>query len=36
MAIHAAHLPGARRWPLKGIAAALETLAVPQLKQRML
>ncbi len=36
MAIHAAHLPATRRWPLKGIAAALETLAVPQLKQRML
>jgi len=36
MAIHAAHLPAARRWPLRGIAAALETLAVPQLKQRML
>lgn len=36
MAIHAEHLPAARRWPLKGIAAALETLAVPQLKRRML
>lgn len=36
MAIHAAHLPAARRWALKGIAAALETLAVPQLKLRML
>ncbi len=36
MAIHAAHLPAARRWPLMGIAAALETLAVPQLKRRML
>jgi hypothetical protein len=36
MAIHAAHLPATRRWPLKGIAAALETLAVPQLKRRML
>lgn len=36
MAIHAAHLPFWRRWPLKGIAAALEALAVPQLKRRML
>ncbi|WP_031317764.1 hypothetical protein [Blastomonas sp. CACIA14H2] len=36
MAIHAAHLPAAQRWPLKGIAAALEALAVPQLKRRML
>lgn len=36
LAIHAGHLAMARRLPLKGIAAALETLAVPQLRQRML
>lgn len=36
MAIYAGHLPMARRLPLNGIAAALEALAVPQLKRRML
>lgn len=36
MAIHAGHLPMARRLPLNGIAAALEAFAVPQLKRRML
>lgn len=36
MAIHAAHLPFLRRWPLALMAWALERFAMPQLRKRML